>query len=124
MNAATASMTDAAAAPQTEAKQTPAAEASGSDIFAAALQGDLASMRSLLAHRDERMGAGGYTALGLAVSAGHVEIVRLLLREGVTIDAADDEGVTALMHAAMHGCVHVPSPRHACPQPRGSERGV
>jgi ankyrin repeat protein len=73
------------------------------DIFAAALQGDLAQVRALIARRDDRMEAGGYTALGLAVSAGHTEIARLLLREGVTVDAADAEGVTALMHAAMHG---------------------
>jgi len=73
------------------------------DIFAAALQGDLATVRSLMDRRDERMPSGGYSALGLAVSAGHTEIARLLLREGVSVDAADDEGNTALMHAAMHG---------------------
>jgi len=75
----------------------------GGDIHAAALQGDIAAVRELIDKRDDRMEAGGYTPLGLAVSAGHVEIVRLLLRETVTVDAADDEGVTALMHAAMHG---------------------
>ena len=45
----------------------------------------------------------GYTPLSLAVSAGHSAVVRLLLREGVHLDAPDGQGVTALMHAAMHG---------------------
>ena len=45
----------------------------------------------------------GYTPLSLAVSAGHNAVVRLLLREGVNLNASDGQGVTALMHAAMHG---------------------
>ena len=45
----------------------------------------------------------GYTPLSLAVSAGHVEVCRLLLRQGAKADAPDRTGVTALMHACMHG---------------------
>mmetsp|Transcript_11428 Transcript_11428/g.35285 ORF Transcript_11428/g.35285 Transcript_11428/m.35285 type:complete len:111 (+) Transcript_11428:1626-1958(+) len=45
-----------------------------SDIFAAALRGDLEMVRSLLPARDSRMASGGYSALGLAVSAGHEQV--------------------------------------------------
>ena len=46
---------------------------------------------------------GLHSALTLAASAGMIDACRLLLREGATVDAADNSGVTALMHACMHG---------------------
>ena len=71
-------------------------------IFAACLSGDVEVVRANLFDRDEQM-PEGYTPLSLAVSAGHSAVVRLLLREGVNVNASDGQGVTALMHAAMHG---------------------
>ena len=71
-------------------------------VFKAALRGDLDVLRQLLDRRDAAT-QEGYTPLSLAVSAQHVEASRLLLSNGVRVDAADFQGVTALMHAAMHG---------------------
>ena len=71
-------------------------------IFAACLSGDVEVVRTNLFDRDAQM-PEGYTPLSLAVSAGHNAVVRLLLREGVNLNASDGQGVTALMHAAMHG---------------------
>ena len=73
-----------------------------SSIHRAALQGDVDTVRAHCSERNTRT-AEGYTPLGLAVSAGHEGVVRVLLREGVDVDAADFEGTTPLMHAAMHG---------------------
>ena len=38
--------------------------------------------------------AGGSTALHIAVSQGHGNVVRLLLAEGALLDARDDDGAT------------------------------
>ena len=72
-------------------------------VFVAALQGDVATLKTLLPECTNRSTPEGYTPLSLAVSAGHAEICRVLLREGAQTDAADQSGVTALMHACMHG---------------------
>lgn len=45
---------------------------------------------------------GGMTYLMLATIAGRTRLVRLLLKHGAYIEDRDDEGRTALMHAAMH----------------------
>jgi len=45
---------------------------------------------------------GGMTYLMLATIAGRTDMVRLLLKHGAYIEDRDDEGRTALMHAAMH----------------------
>ena len=79
-----------------------AASADLKPIFAAALQGNLSAITANIADANAAT-ADGYTPLQLAVSAGQEQAAALLLREGVSVNAADNTGVTALMHAAMHG---------------------
>ena len=55
----------------------------GPDIFAAALKGDLAAVKARISDRDSRTDKG-FSPLALAVSAGHTDVVRVLLREGVS----------------------------------------
>ena len=69
-------------------------------LFLAALSGDLTQLRKYLPTHASARNCDGYTPLSLAVSAGHEEAVRLLLREGADVNSADNRGVTALMHAA------------------------
>lgn len=46
----------------------------------------------------------GATALHLAVHAGHVSIVKLLLAAGARVDQGDEEAATALHWSARKGC--------------------
>jgi ankyrin repeat protein len=47
------------------------------------------------------------TPLHLASTRGHANVVKLLLREGVDIDAQDNENNTALHYASLHGHLKV-----------------
>ena len=47
------------------------------------------------------------TPLILAVENGHLDIVKLLLEKGATVDLFDNEGKTALMYAAENGDIHI-----------------
>ena len=86
------------------AEQDPAALAAEvTALHVASLNGDLAVIRSLASKHVNAATLEGFTALSLAVSAGHIEAVRLLLRDGADVNASDTAGVTALMHASMHG---------------------
>ena len=69
----------------------------------AALRGELDVLRKHAPLHANVATPEGHTALSLAASAGMIDACRLLLREGATVDAADNSGVTALMHACMHG---------------------
>ena len=76
---------------------------SDTEVFEAALRGDCDTLRRLLPSQASRTTPEGYAPLGLTVSAGHVESARLLLAHGAAVDQQDAAGVSALMHACMHG---------------------
>ena len=70
----------------------------------AALRGDLDVLRKHAPLHANVATPEGYTALSLAASAGMIDACRLLLREGATVDAADNSGVTRSLHSCMHAC--------------------
>ena len=45
----------------------------------------------------------GGTALDMACLDGHLEVVKLLVKEGANINQASDEGITPLRQAALYG---------------------
>ena len=47
--------------------------------------------------------ANGHTALVSASIGGHLPCMKLLIREGSSLDHTDKKGMTPLMHAAIHG---------------------
>nr|CAH7740108.1 unnamed protein product [Callosobruchus chinensis] len=49
----------------------------------------------------------GQTALMLAVSHGHLDMVKMLLEAGADINIQDEDGSTALMCAAEHGHIEI-----------------
>jgi len=49
----------------------------------------------------------GQTALMLASSRGREDVAEMLLEAGAEVNAQDDDGSTALMCAAEHGCVAI-----------------
>ena len=71
-------------------------------LMLAAFSGNLAAANALLAHGAEA-NQTGWTALHYAASAGHDDIVRLLLDRYAYIDAASPNGTTPLMMAARAG---------------------
>ena len=99
----TASAVAAMPPPTVSPSSATATSESDTTIFVAALQGDIETLKSLLPTQANRATPENFTPLSLAVSAGHVEACRLLLREGASPDAQDKSGITALMHACMHG---------------------
>jgi ankyrin repeat protein len=74
----------------------------GRRLAAAAAQGELATVRKLLAQGLPVDGKeeNGATALMRAAAEGRREIVALLLDHGASLRARDEEGWTALMYAA------------------------
>ena len=99
----TASAVAAMPPPTVSPSSATATSESDTTIFVAALQGDIETLKSLLPTQVNRATPENFTPLSLAVSAGHVEACRLLLREGASPDAQDKSGITALMHACIHG---------------------
>ncbi|XP_064081372.1 uncharacterized protein LOC135197984 isoform X2 [Macrobrachium nipponense] len=80
--------------------------AEGESLRLASAKGDIAKVQALLRegvtvnHTDEY----GYTALQRAASEGHLEIVRLLIKQKSNVDHQDDQhGNTALHEAAWKG---------------------
>lgn len=67
--------------------------------------GDVAqALRQVAAGADaNELGEGGETALMAAASAGHVELVRELLKRGAEPALVDASGETALMRGAANG---------------------
>jgi ankyrin repeat protein len=75
------------------------------DVADAAMRGDLAAVRALVAQGADVNAPqkDGATALHWAVFKGHREMVRLLLRAGANPRAANREGATPLWLAAVNG---------------------
>ena len=72
----------------------------------AAAHGDIIEVETWLAagvHVQAQERAGGFTALHLAASNNHPEVVKLLLLRGADVDAAAFDGKTPLHLAAAHG---------------------
>jgi ankyrin repeat protein len=75
-------------------------------IFRAAEEGDTEGVAGML-DGDPRLISSIYpsswTLLMTVASSGHVHAARLLLERGAEVDARDDQGHTALHHAAFNG---------------------
>jgi uncharacterized protein len=76
-----------------------------SEIADAAMRGDVAAVRALLAKKVNVNAPqnDGATALHWAVQRGNVELVNLLVRSGANVKAATREGVTPLWMASLNG---------------------
>ena len=71
-----------------------------------AYEGDIGAIKQFIIagiNKEARTVEDGYTALMIAAYAGHAEIVRILLDNGLNVNAFDNTGVTALMRAAIAG---------------------
>lgn len=73
-----------------------------SPLMLAALQGDTALCRLLMA-KGADVNKPGWTALHYAATNGHLEVMALLLDSHAYIDAASPNGTTPLMMAAHYG---------------------
>jgi hypothetical protein len=75
----------------------------------AALKGDVATVRNLLAKGEDpnAQDKSGYTPLMLAAGAGHLPVVQALLAKGADVNAKDDLGATALTVASGNGSTAV-----------------
>ena len=82
------------------------------DIFWAAIMGDTARTKALLAEDGRRVGAatpadhvlgGGLSPLHLAAQGGHIELMSALLAAGADINARDVRGYTPLHFAICFG---------------------
>jgi ankyrin repeat protein len=75
-----------------------------SPLMLAALRGDLAMARALIA-RDADVNKTGWTPLHYAASRGHIPMIDLLLEHHAYIDAESPNRTTPLMMAAGYGSV-------------------
>ncbi len=73
-----------------------------SPLMLAALQGDLALVRKLIA-LDADVNKPGWAPLHYAATHGHLDVMRLLLEHHAYIDAESPNGSTPLMMAAGYG---------------------
>jgi ankyrin repeat protein len=94
---------------QIVSKKKPEVTSSLTLLHMAAVNGDLATVRSLLLQEAPINARGqlGLTPLHLAAYKGHTEIVRLLLEQGANPSAVEYNGMSALHFASLHG--HVPA---------------
>ena len=78
-------------------------------LVAASFQGDLLSVTELLSSRvnPNAKVKGGMTALYMAASEGHSEIVRVLIQSGANVNVVARPGGTALIAACFFGHVEV-----------------
>lgn len=78
----------------------------GARFIGAASDGDKKTLQSLLKDKTVTVNERDWddlTALITAASAGHVDIVKYLLKEGADVNASDKDGITALMEASIMG---------------------
>lgn len=78
----------------------------GARFIGAASDGDKKLVESLLKSKDVDVNERDWdelTALITAASAGHVDIVKLLIKKGADVNASDKDGITALMEASIMG---------------------
>jgi ankyrin repeat protein len=76
------------------------------NIWVSAKKGDIESIRQHIAFGTDLNSIGSRrdeTALIISACQGHVEIVQLLINEGVDLDIQNDEGVTAQFCAVFFG---------------------
>lgn len=73
-----------------------------SALMIASLQGDLETVRRLIA-MDADVNKPGWTALHYAATNGHLAIMELLLAQHAYIDSESPNGTTPLMMAAQYG---------------------
>src|SRR3970282_2685795 len=74
-------------------------------LMLAALRGHADIVEMLLAHGAE-VNQSGWTPLMYAAANSHLDIARKLISRGAKVDAAAENGTTALMMAAREG--HLP----------------
>lgn len=77
-----------------------------SDIFAATVLGNVNRIKTLLEEDPNRVAQGGtanFTPLHIAVRAGHMQVVELLLDKGADINAKTSLNITPLQLAMVHG---------------------
>lgn len=77
-------------------------QAGESALMMAALKGEIAGIRTLLA-RGAKVNQPGWSALHYAASGTEASAVRLLLEKGADVNAVSPNGSTPLMMAAQYG---------------------
>jgi ankyrin repeat protein len=78
----------------------------GARMIGAASDGDKKAIQAMLASGDVDVNVRDWdelTALIPAASAGHLDICKLLIKEGIDVNAKDKDGITALMEASIMG---------------------
>ncbi len=78
----------------------------GARFIGAASDGDKKLVESLLKSKEVDVNERDWdelTALITSASAGHVDIVKLLIKNGADVNASDKDGITALMEASIMG---------------------
>jgi len=83
-----------------------AMSSAGARFIGAASDGDKKQVQSFLKSKEVDVNERDWddlTALITAASAGHLEIVKILLKAGADVDSSDKDGITALMEASIMG---------------------
>jgi serine/threonine-protein phosphatase 6 regulatory ankyrin repeat subunit B len=78
----------------------------GARFIGAASDGDKKLAESLLKSKEVDVNEKDWddlTALITASSAGHIDIIKLLIKKGADVNASDKDGITALMEASIMG---------------------
>jgi ankyrin repeat protein len=71
-------------------------------LCAAIVKGDLETVKKFIEYgADVNQSSDGVTPLMLAARFNHVEIVKLLLEKGASIETKDEKGYTAIEYAKM-----------------------